>query len=69
MRAPTYKVVVLETKKGIKSKPIDTLGFYKVMYNSPANESFLVIDKDKLALWIFYGAKFSRGLERLLLKV
>ena len=68
IRSPMYKVVVLPAKKGISSKPIEVLGFWKILPGKPSSSSYLVLDWDKLAVWVSRGAQLSKRLEKLLVK-
>lgn len=66
IKKPSYKVVVLESRKGIRTKPIETLGFLKLEDGEPYSKLYLVLNFDQLSYWLSKGAKLTDRLQKLL---
>lgn len=59
---PAYRIVVAESKFGVKRKFIEILG----NYNPTTNPKTIVIKKDKVLVWLEKGAKPSDTVNNLL---
>ena len=61
-KAPTYRVVVADSRSARDSRSIETIGHYNPL-TEPAE---IVIDADKARSWIAKGAQPSETVARLL---
>ena len=63
--SPSYRIVVMDSKKPRESKAKDTIGYYNPLKEPPE----IKIDLDKAKFWIERGAKTSQTVRSLLRKL
>ncbi len=64
-KKPSYRIVVMDSKRARQSKALDTLGHY-----DPLKEPIEVkIDLDKATYWLSKGAQPSQTVQALLHKI
>jgi len=64
-KKPTYRIVVMESKRARQSQALDTIGHYDPLKH-PAE---VTIDAKKAQAWLEKGVKPSRTVQSLLTKV
>ena len=64
-KKPTYRIVVMDSKKARQSKALDTIGSYNPL-KEPAE---IKIDQDRAKFWLERGAQASQTVQSLLDKV
>ena len=62
-KSPTYRIVVIDSRKARDGKYIDKVGHY----NPTANPAEVVIDKEKAADWLAKGVQPTETVRALLL--
>lgn len=62
-KSPTYRIVVIDSRKARDSEYIDKVGHY----NPTANPAEVVIDKEKAADWLAKGVQPTETVRALLL--
>ncbi len=61
-KAPSYRIVVSDSKVSTAGKVIETIGTYNPLVNPPA----CVIDREKVGEWIKKGAQPTERVAKLL---
>ena len=64
-KKPTYRIVVMDSKRARQSKALDTIGSYDPL-KEPAE---IKIDQDKAKYWLERGAQTSQTVQSLLKRV
>jgi small subunit ribosomal protein S16 len=61
-KRPSYRIVVIDSKRARESQALDSLGYYNPLEN-PAEISF---DEEKVKHWLSRGARPSKTVQSLL---
>ncbi len=63
-KRPSYRIVVIDSKRARESQPLDTVGFYNPLLEPPE----VSFDNEKVQHWLSKGAQPSSTVQSLLKK-